>query len=71
MSDRCHLEFRDVGVYNLLYDIPPLILLMAEAEYYINQINEGKIPTEPYDLVRFSGNALADGPEFENDMLMF
>jgi hypothetical protein len=55
MSRKCHLEFRDEGIDNLLYHIPPLVDIMEEAGYYMNIINEGQVPTTPYELTLSDG----------------
>jgi hypothetical protein len=55
MSERCHIEIRDIGIDNLSYHLPSLVNIMEEAEDYINQINEGKIPTVPYDIALANG----------------
>jgi len=61
MTERCHVEFRDIGVKNLMYDIPPIGDLMEEAEYYISLINEDKIPDLPYSLIHDSGLIRTEG----------
>ena len=50
MNHKCHLEFRDEGIDNPIYHLPALTDLMEEAEYYMNIINDGLIPTIPYEL---------------------
>lgn len=50
MNKDCHKEFKEVGIDNLLYHIPSLNFIMEETEYYMNIINEGEIPTIPYEI---------------------
>jgi hypothetical protein len=43
------------GIYNLIYDIPPLSYVVEEAVYYIDKINEGEKPTVPYEIDKANG----------------
>lgn len=55
MTDRCLQEFMEEGIYNLMYDIPPLCNVVEEAMYYIDKINEGEKPTIPYEIDKANG----------------
>lgn len=55
MSNRCHVEFRDTGIDNILYHIPSLTEVLEETEYYLNIINDGQIPTIPYEIDMVGG----------------
>jgi hypothetical protein len=69
MTDRCHSEFKDLGIDTTTYDIPPLIMVLGEVEYYMNSINEGKTTLIPYDIERRHGIIQIDS--FDKNVLTF